>query len=168
MRRRKRAEHEAAPVTIFVDVFASAMFSHDDIVTRGAAVLALTRILSAHRPIELYVALASTGGSGTTGAFAVRINSTPLDLAHASFALMGVSFLRRIGFVTLEGINRSHPFPPLQGYTLSDIAQEMLTLGTSFIAIPGVVSSVTREPERWITERIREVAPEIIGEEARE
>ena len=69
MRRRIRAPSEIAPVTVFVDLFASASFTNGEILTRGAAVLALVRVLAAVRPIELYVAFGTTRRSdGATDA----------------------------------------------------------------------------------------------------
>ena len=159
MRRRAKREAEAAPVAVFVDIFASSSFSHSDIMTRGAAVLALARILAGYRPIELYVAFASRRrDDNAAGCVAVKIDTAPLDLAHAAWALCGVGFLRQVMFSALEGVFPSNPFPPLRE-SISNIAAEMLPHGTDVIAVNGVVSDVTSDPARWITERIREAAP---------
>ena len=163
MRRRRRVESEVAPVTIVVDVFASCAFSHADILARGAAVLALTRVLAAVRPVELYVGCGTTAYSGKSGFFAAKVPTTPLDLAHASFTLCGVGFLRQVAFSTLERMLPSDPFPALRE-SMAEIAAEILPHGTYVIAVEGVVSNITRDPAAWIEERIREAAPEVLGD----
>lgn len=90
MRRRVRLLNESAPLTILVDCTSSGGISSKKLVKRGAAVLALVRLLSGLRPVSLYAVCALTP-SGKTGnkatAIAVRIDSTPLDLARAAFVI---------------------------------------------------------------------------------
>jgi len=162
MRRRERAPSVVAPITVFVDVFASAAFSHQAILARGAAVLALVRVLARVRPISLYVGFGSTAWNGGSGMVAVRINTSPLDLAHAAWALCGIGFLRQVLFSALEGTFPSGPFPALRP-ALADVAAEMLPAGTQVIAVSGVVSNITQDPGAWISERIREALPAEIG-----
>lgn len=163
MRRRKRAPSDVAPIGVFVDLFASAAFDHKAILARGAAVLALVRILTAMRPVSLYVGCATTtwnrsGGSGFVGA---KIDTTPLDLAHAAWAICGPGFLRQVIFNALEGVFPSNPFPPFKG-SLKDLAAACLPYGTHTIVVDGIVSNVTKDPAAWIAARIREAAPEAL------
>ncbi len=173
MRRRRRAENSAAPITVFVDLFASCAFTQEQITTRGAAVLALVRLLAMHRPVTLYAAFATTSYSGrrshngrTTACVAVKLDTAPLDLAHAAYVLTSPLFLRQVLFhVCEQTAPGTDPFPPLDG-ALCDVAEEMLGAGTQILAMPGVVSDVVRDPGKWIEERIREAAPEVLGETA--
>ena len=167
MRRRARRESEVAPVTIVVDLFASCTFSHRDILARGAAVLALTRVLSAVRPVEVYVGCGTTRRSftGGTAFIAAKLDTAPLDLAHAAWALCGVGFLRQVVFSTLEAVFPCLPIPPMRE-SVAEVAAAMLPHGTHVIAVGGVVSDVTRNPAAWIEARIREAAPEVLGEAA--
>ena len=168
MRRRRRVDADQAPVTLFVDVFASCGFSKGEILARGAAVLALARVLAAHRALSLYVAFGCTPRRGAAGvAVAVRIDTSPLDLAHAAYALASPLFLRQVMFHVTEQIAPgSDPFPPLSGRHIGPLALEMLGAGTQIVTVPGVVSDVTRDPGAWIEARIRECAPEVLGEVA--
>lgn len=125
--------------------------------------LALTRVLATVRPIELYVGFGSTWG-GRHGFVAAKVNTTPLDLAHAAYALCGIGFLRQVCFAALERLFPSNPFPALRE-PLATLAAEMLPHGTHVIAVGGVVSDVTRDPGAWIEARLREAAPQVLGEE---
>jgi hypothetical protein len=88
MRRRQRALAQGAPLTIFVDVVSSAGISAKDLKKRGAAVLALVRVLGALRPVSVYmVAGGGSGGRDLPAAFvAVRMDD-PMDLSRAAFFL---------------------------------------------------------------------------------
>jgi len=167
MRRRKRVESPTAPITVFVDVFASSSFSQDKIVARGAAVLALVRILARFRAVTLWVCCTSTAHDGTHICSAVQINTTPIDLAHAGYMLCGPSFLRHIWTTTLRGMYpQVDNVPPLRGATLTELATRAFGEGTEILVVKGaIVSQSGGDPTRWIEEKIREAAPEVLGAE---
>ena len=75
MRRRAKREHDAAPVPVYVDLFLSAAFNADAAMARGAAVLALVRVLAAHRAVTLYVGYGTTTYGGHTLCPMVRLNT---------------------------------------------------------------------------------------------
>lgn len=91
--RKRKVISELAPVSIYVDVICSAGVKHEQIIRRGAAVMALVRQLSVVRPVELF---AVYGGIPSKENIAVklRIPTTPLDLSRAAFALVDPSFMR--------------------------------------------------------------------------
>ena len=167
MRRRRRIEHEAAPVTVMVDLFISANFTAEDAMVRGTAVLALVRALAMHRAVTLYVSFATTARSGVTLCPVIKIDTTPLDLARAAYVFCGVSFIRQIGLQVLHRmVPGSSPWPPFRG-ELRDIATEVFGDGTQLLIVSGgIVSDVTRDPAGWIEARLREAAPEVLGEAA--
>lgn len=88
MRRRDRQVAQGAPLTIFCDMVSSGGIEAVHLKKRGAAVLALVRILSAARPVSLY----GVGGLGcVTGtedsAFCMIRLETPIDVSRAAFFL---------------------------------------------------------------------------------
>jgi hypothetical protein len=96
-----RVECEAvtAPVRVFLDCCAAAGITADQMRTRGTAALALVLALSGRRPVELYVYASLGAYGGCVGAVPlIRIETRPLDVAAASFALAHAAFLRRLCF----------------------------------------------------------------------
>ena len=165
MRRRTKQQYEAAPVTILVDVGVSAAFSHNDILARGAAILALCRVLAGYRAVSLYVMDASKLRTGRQSAVVVRIDTTPLDLAHAAWALCGTGFLRQIMLpMQIQRLGTS-AIPVFRG-SLGGFMLELLPEGTCVLEVPGTSSDITRDPAGWIEARLREAAPEVLGEAA--
>ena len=158
MRRRVVRQAEAAPITVYVDLFISSSFDAEDAIVRGAAALALVRVLAAYRAVTLYVGYATTGYSGTTICPIVRLDTTPLDLAHATFVLCNVAFVRRIGLAVMDRmVPGSSPWPPLRGSLRDVLAQAGFAADTELLIISGgIVSDVTRDPAAWIEARIRE------------
>lgn len=92
MRMRRRVMKQQAPLVVLVDCFASAGVSVDAIERRGAAVLALVRAVSVIRPVTL-VAFCALGGDKTT-VHSFRVETAPLDLSRAAWALGSPNVLR--------------------------------------------------------------------------
>lgn len=86
MRVRRRTEDEAAPLTICIDLTSSADIKAEYLVKRGTAILALARILSALRPVTIWLGAGLSSGRGCKGSTAwFQLDSAPLDLARAAF-----------------------------------------------------------------------------------
>jgi len=104
MRRRARVQSEQAPLAIVVDLASSGGIEAKHLERRGAAVLAIVRLLSAIRPISLHAVVAALPmGTGYrqiheygASCVAVRIETAPLDLARAAHILGAVSTARQI------------------------------------------------------------------------
>lgn len=86
MRRRTRIVSEQSPLTILVETGNSAALENSQVQARGSAILALVRILSIRRPIELWLAKGSGNSRGCLYTMA-RIESAPLDLARAAHVI---------------------------------------------------------------------------------
>lgn len=161
MRRRERRENVIAPITVYVDLFLSAMFDAEAAMARGAAILALTRVLTAHRAVTLYVGYGTTTHDGHTLCPMVQINTTPLDLAHAAYVMCSTSFVRQTLLRVMDRmVPGSSPWPVLRGDVRDVIAAGLPhTQGTQVLVIPGgIVGGIVRDPSKWIEERIREAA----------
>src|SRR6202789_360590 len=86
MRIRRRVERNDAPVTIVMDLTASASVTSEQLLARGIAILALARALCEHRAVELWGAQA-LGNTGWSHTLLWHIETSPLDLARAAFML---------------------------------------------------------------------------------
>jgi hypothetical protein len=107
MRRRVRIADDMAPLAVVVDVGVSASVKHDTIQRRGAAALALVRLLAATRPVSLWVVSGQVTDKYDTArnaAFAVRVDTAPLDVARAAWLLAAPEAFRRAGFAACHAI----------------------------------------------------------------
>lgn len=106
----------SAPLTILVDTTCSAAFGADDMKRRGTAILAVVMALAATRPVRLELLSVLDAGrdhrrEGNNICFLrAAINSAPLDLSTAAFAMSDVSCARRVQY----GIVRKVFDSPLQ------------------------------------------------------
>lgn len=101
MRQRRRVAQQGNPLTVFVDTVSSGGIDAADLKKRGAAALALVRVLSTSRPVTLY-AVAGGQHHGTTGGqFCMVRLDQPLDLARAAFALAHPAFARALAYEVL-------------------------------------------------------------------
>lgn len=106
MRLRRRVERQGAPLAIGVNLVVSSGVDHKTIQRRGAAVLALVRNLAARRPVSLFV----MGGMKVKGLNlcpVVQIDTAPLDLARAAWALSAVGCARQMMFRAAEELAQS-------------------------------------------------------------
>ena len=92
---------ETAPVRIYASCCCSAGVDVEDLEKRGTTILALAMKLTAIRPVELYV-YADMGGTGYALMPCMKIETSPLDLASATYAMSHAAFLRRLCFVWAE------------------------------------------------------------------
>lgn len=97
MRRRERVASEQGPLCIFVTLTVSADIDAAVMRKRGVAILALVRMLSNVRPVELY-ACNSMGGAGYAAHIVTRIDTAPLDLARAAHMLTDTAVVRGLGY----------------------------------------------------------------------
>ena len=173
MRRRIKDDSNTAPMAIIVDTTLSAQFDQKDMQKRGSAILALLRILSAKRPVELWLGSVMDSNYNDWGCVLTRINTTPLDIATASFIFGSLAFTRRIcyglggaefnfkgfwafGNHNIERKNMKACFKP---------AFEHIDT-KDMLCIPGMHSmdKTVSDPEGWIREQIQRFAPHESGD----
>ena len=108
MRRRARVLDEAAPLAVVVDMGVSSSVQHPTIQRRGAAALALVRLLAAVRPVALWVVtgqrISRYSDKTADAAFAVRLDTAPLDVARAAWLLCAPEAFRRAAFAVCQTI----------------------------------------------------------------
>ena len=96
MRARRPIASPAGEITILASLFISSSVSHDVIARRGSAALALVRALSLVRPVRLVVYYPSDGFDNSASLISAPIETAPLDLARAAWALTAPEILRQI------------------------------------------------------------------------
>lgn len=106
MRVRRRVADEAAPLTICIDLTSSAVIGAPYLLKRGAAILALARILSGTRPVNIWLGAGLSEGRGTAGSTAwFQLDAAPLDLARAAFQISSASVPRGMLYAYLHEAN---------------------------------------------------------------
>lgn len=159
MRRRIRQESAAAPLRIFVDLFMSAKFTPEQIEKRGAAIMALVRVLSSRRPVELWAGCASERPGKQI--IAVRMDTAPMDLARCGYALIHPSFTRRLLFACVRSITTDENIIPPMRRGHAECLAPIFGEG-ELVVIGGMISDdqlALSDPEKWIAQKIEQLAP---------
>jgi hypothetical protein len=173
MRTKIKQQTASAPLAIMVDLGISAGITAHQVRNRGVAILALVRALSAHRPIELWAmdfgAADERGGWGKSNCVivAAKIETSPLDLSSACYALTHPAFVRNVLFGLEE---RYHNFiggwPFSIGRALSRHEMEVLCAPmwphvSETLALPGLhlADQSMTDPESWLKCQLAEHDP---------
>lgn len=171
MRVRRRVETEKAPLNIVVDCVSSAGIDAKTLEQRGAAILALVRVLSATRPVSLYIAATALSyrdmSTHTSHGVVMRLDSAPLDLARAAHMLCatGVSRQMAYGFIQTHGGYRDDSDGLAWGYSSEKFQREngkaywQRSLGIGemlYIAAPYLTDDIVTAPEKWLKQMIAE------------
>jgi hypothetical protein len=157
-------------VRILVDNAFSASVNADDIITRGAAVIALCDALNLQGySTEVWCAVAVGDGMNRDAdkfytVVPVQSAGQPWDVRSAIFPLSHPSFLRRLHFGVVEGSGaeavkkfgsgNSYGFPI--GVTAGDTL-DTLVGGADIIlsSKAGNIKDITADPSKWVLEQLR-------------
>jgi hypothetical protein len=156
MRRRQRVMRETAPLAIYMDLTSSGGISAADVQKRGIVLLALTRLLVEHRPVELWVGTSLGGGKVGAGTVAWRIDTAPLDLARAAFHISATVMSRGFGYALCQDVLKTGGSWPFYSYdTHCQTAKERLVNvfpGQETLYIPPIMygDAMTQDPVGWI------------------
>lgn len=180
MRRKIRIKDEYAPIAIVYDPTCSAAISADKIFQRGITVLALLRALSEIRPVELWVAT----GLGAQDWFklrspwtrnervkgfwlATRVETAPLDLAHAAHFLTHAAHVRGIGYGLCHAMGSGGSWPH-QDFTTVQKNFRAICLASflhvsDVLAIPSicVVDELVNDPKAWLERTMAELTEQM-------
>jgi hypothetical protein len=176
MRRRQRVALQAAPLNVIVDLGSSSGISAEQLARRGATILAFVRIMSAQRPVNLYLATAFSPYSAresTAAGVAVRVDTSPLDLARASYAISGAAFPRHMMYSALIHETKcsnhdSLPFPysDIEFYrrNLHKFWERFVSVDTEETAVIGplYLTDDFADPEKWLREMVAKYAQEAV------
>jgi hypothetical protein len=159
MRLRRRSVAATAPLSIFVELVASAGIDARTCLKRGAAMLALVRMLANLRPVELWCVIA-IGQRKSRSSLCIRLDTAPLDLARAAHVLTHPSVFRALGYKSLE-----HEFYPagwdghwafdshsLHIHTAAESYRRVLNPGSDVLFVPPVHLDdlYLTEPAKWM------------------
>jgi len=108
MRRRKRVLSPLAPLTFYIDLTSSGGIPDYTLRRRGAAILALVRILETRRPVTVYCGVALGRGYDTAASAWVRLDTMPLDLTRAAHMLSHTSVSRAALYGSVEAMMGKH------------------------------------------------------------
>lgn len=168
MRRRVRGENEGAPIAIVVDIGAASHIERDMIERRGAAILALLRILSHHRPVELWAgAILDADESKNASAHFCRLDTAPLDLARAAHILTSPAAIRGTLWACADahGFEATTPYGAGQAHS----AHTAELLGPAFQGAADTIflgrinhheDESIASPETWIERKLCEALPD--------
>jgi hypothetical protein len=159
MRRRERVMAEQGPITIIVSMSLSAMIAIETMRQRGAALLALVRLLSANRPVEVWTATCLGGPNHGTHTL-VRLDTAPLDLARAAHMLTCPSVTRGIGYGICNGLKSggSWPHDDYEHYqkTARELYSSVIGLNSEvlYVGAAHVNDPLVRQPVKWLKETL--------------
>ena len=158
MYRPTEVQSDRAPVRIFASVCVSAGIDTDDLEKRGIAILALCQKLTSIRPVELYL-YADMGGSGWACIPCIKVETSPLDLSTATYALSGAAFLRQLCFAWARerGWNSEWAWASdPNSKTAQDKTRALLGLEDNDLLIPGgyATDPIIKKPVEWLNKQI--------------
>lgn len=163
MRRRQRTMKESAPIAIYMDLTSSGGISARDVMRRGVALLALTRLLVEHRSVDLWVGSSLGGGrNGGSGTVAWHIDTRPLDLARAAFHIGCTGMSRGFGYGLCNEVLGTGGTWPFNNYTYhcrTAKARVEAILDQEVLYIPPIMldDELTRDPVGWVRRTLTEV-----------
>lgn len=176
MRRRKRVLSPLAPLTIYVDLTSSGGIPDYTLRRRGAAVLALVRVLETRRPINLYCGVGLSSASSQMCATAwVRLDTAPLDITRAAHMLSHTSVSRAALYGTVHHNEGKHcgswPWDNInKWYRLGSQVVKEISGNDEAVMIPPVfrdleeVAMVLDTPVKWIEMMVRKYGGGIVEE----
>lgn len=162
MRNRRRIADERAPIKVVVDVGAAGEITPAEIEGRGAAILALVRVLSIGRPVELWACAGLDADASRNASWSfVQIDTAPLDLARAAFILTHPAAIRRIFWACAmaNGFQARTPYSAGQQHApyTRDIIAPAFDGGDDLLVIPRArsVDDSIQNPTAWLAEQIK-------------
>jgi hypothetical protein len=163
MRQRKRLNDQLAPLTIVAELVASCGIDPDTCRKRGAAILALVRLLSGLRPVELH-AIIAVGQHGVRASACIRLDTAPLDLARAAHVLTHPAVFRGLGYGSLRKLmgnwNGNWAFNSVELHRkhAAKFYGDVLCPSSDVFYIPPIHyhDQSVSDPKAWLTDKLRE------------
>jgi hypothetical protein len=162
MRRRIRTSSDIGPVNIYVSTTSSAGVDAETMKKRGYAILALLLKLQTVRPIQLYLLTELHGARDGWHYQKIRVESQPLNISVAAFALCNVGWARHLTYDyarEIDGFNGCWP----KGYDSPgyvEARRERLGLADNDLLIKKahVQDELVKRPLEWLTKQLEKYA----------
>jgi len=157
MRRRERATTHTGPLTMLLELTGSSGVAGMR-TQRGAAMLALARLLSNVRPVEMYI-LVTLGSHSRMNMTALRVQTAPLDLSHAAALLCGdAAFqgLLNISMTLVGGGSWSYGDERMERRWSGEALRRVICPSAEMLFIPAAFFGDSfRDPEKWVRDMLR-------------
>ena len=127
----------AGPLSIFLETTGSSGVTGE----RGAAMLALVRLLNEYRPVDLWVCV-TFGQREMMNGLLIRVDTRPLALAHAAHMLSSLPDTAYCGGKVLNGLGLSwiggwsYGVPELERKWCGEIFKRFLEPGSDVLYVP--------------------------------
>lgn len=160
MRRRQRTTSASGPIAIMLELTGSSGTMSERAV-RGAAMLALARLLTNARPVELWT-LVTYGMTNSMDMLACRIDTAPLDVSRAAAMLMDQTAFGSANIAHKRVLRQdkasggwSYGLPEMERRWSGEAFRRFLGMGTEILFIPAAyLSDNFRDPERWVRDML--------------
>lgn len=173
MRRRVKLARSTAPLVITADLSGSIGIGLEGMLKRSCAILALVRILTSSRPVELWIGAhfgTDLNGTGHGGCF-VRVPTNPMELGVVTNLITDTSLVRYL-FLKIDrhdnGTDGSWSFN--NTYIERSMQRELLSsafpnVEEEILAIPAahVDDMLSQTPEDWLREQVARYSPQEVG-----
>lgn len=159
MRRRERVATQQGPLAIIVSLTLSGGIDTATMRKRGATLLALVRLLSASRPVELWTAVCLGGPKHGTHVL-TRLETAPLDLARAAHMLTCPAVTRGLGYGICQTMKEGGNWPHANFDRYQATARELYigAIGTAsevlYVGAAHASDPLVRKPVAWIKETL--------------
>ena len=170
MRKRVNLPNHQGAIAVVVDIGAASHVETEAIQKRGAAVLALVRALSAIRPVELWAGAGLDADRARNASWNFcRIDTAPLDLAHAAFILTNAGAIRRVLWMAAvaHGFRGDSPYSCNQRHATEHYTQQLIAPAFAHVTETIVLPRLTRHeeesisnPAKWIEGKIQKYGVE--------
>lgn len=161
MRRRERVASAQGPLAIIVSLTLSAGIPIETMRQRGATLLALVRLLSTARPVELWTAVCLGGDNHGTHVL-TRLDTAPLDLARAAHMLTCPSVTRALGYGICDNMRAGGRWPHGDFDHYQATARELYTGATNtaadvlYVGAAHLNDPMVKRPVEWIKKTLQE------------
>lgn len=167
MRLRTRTKKPAGPLSIFLETTGSSGVTGE----RGAAMLALVRLLNEYRPVDLWVCV-TFGQREMMNGLLIRVDTRPLALAHAAHMLRSLPDTAYYGSKVLNGLGLSwvggwsYGVPELERKWCGEIFKRFLEPGSDVLYVPAAfLTDRWGKPVEWLKEMLVKYGGETMEEE---
>lgn len=177
LRRRVRLKKPTGPLAIFLELTGSARLSDDQRLERGAAMLALTRVLHRVRPVELFVCV-TYGYTNKLNAIVCHIETAPLDIGRAA-AMLGETGLSACGFGVslLSRLDESghagswaYGSPDLERRHSGEIFKRIMHPSADLLFVPAMfgLDANSHNPDKWLRDMLVKYGGETVDKDESE
>ncbi len=174
MRRRVRMKKPQGPLVLFLETTGSgSTMQGNDPVLRGSAMLALVRVLSTQRAIELYVCT-TYGRTNTMNAVLCKVETQPMDLARACWMLVNISSMSHVGFELIKSRRAdrdpgswSYGTPDLERRYCGEIFKRFLTPDSDLLYVPAAFGGDTsvHDAHGWLKRMLKKYGGDAVVRE---